>query len=209
MKEMCFLGSGAAFTMTNRQSNILLTGDNGKNLLIDCGGDIRHSLWRTDKSHLDIDAVYISHLHSDHAGGLEWLSLMSYFDPRYKGQPKLYIHEKLRTRLWKNVLSGGLETIQTKVADLNTFFDVKTIKKNSFFSWERTEFQLVQTVHVVSGREFENSYGLLFEAGGKKIFFTSDSQYAPNQLKDFYNISDVIFHDCETLPFKSGVHAHY
>ncbi len=25
----------------------------------------------------------------------------------------------------------------------------------------------------------------------------------------FYEQADVIFHDCETAPYKSGVHAHY
>jgi ribonuclease BN (tRNA processing enzyme) len=209
MKSMTWLGTGAAFTMNNRQSNILLTSDTGKNLLLDAGSDVRHSLWRVDKSVLDIDGVYISHLHADHIGGMEWLALMTFFDPRYKGKSKLFIHESLRTRLWKNCLSGGLETLQTQVADLNTFFSVEPVLKNGCFCWEGTEFQLVQTVHVVSGREFENSYGLLFEVNGRKIFFTSDTQFAPNQMKDFYNQADIIFQDCETLPFKSGVHAHY
>ena len=27
----------------------------------------------------DLDAVYISHLHSDHIGGMEWLALSTYF----------------------------------------------------------------------------------------------------------------------------------
>jgi ribonuclease BN (tRNA processing enzyme) len=209
MKKMTWLGTGAAFTMNNRQSNILLTSDSGKNLLIDAGSDVRHSLWRVDKSHLDIDGVYVSHLHADHIGGMEWLSLMTYFDPRYKENPKLFIHESLRTRLWKNALSAGLETLQTTVADLNTFYNVEPVMKNGCFNWEGTEFQLVQTVHVVSGREFENSYGLLFKINEKQIFITSDSQHCPAQLNDFYKMSDVIFQDCETLPFKSGVHAHY
>jgi len=180
MKSITWLGTGSAFTMTNRQSNILFTSNSGKNLLIDCGSDIRHSLWRVDRTYLDVDGVYVSHLHADHVGGLEWLSLATYFDPRVKDMPKLFIHENLRVRLWKNVLSGGLETIQTKVADLNTFFNINSISRNGYFSWEGTEFETVQTVHVVSGREFESSYGLLFKVNDKKVFFTSDTQHCPS-----------------------------
>jgi hypothetical protein len=43
----------------------------------------------------------------------------------------------------------------------------------------------------------------------RRIFFTSDTQYCPSQLKDFYDVADVIFQDCETLPFCSGVHANF
>ncbi len=68
--KLTFLGSGSAFTMNNRQSNMILE-DDGKILLIDCGTDIRHSLHQQDLSYKDIDAVYISHLHADHIGGME------------------------------------------------------------------------------------------------------------------------------------------
>jgi hypothetical protein len=43
----------------------------------------------------------------------------------------------------------------------------------------------------------------------RKIYFTSDAQFNPNQIKDFYKQADVIIQDCETAPYMSGVHAHY
>lgn len=42
-----------------------------------------------------------------------------------------------------------------------------------------------------------------------KVFFTTDTQHCPAQINAFYNQADVIFHDCETTAFPSGVHAHY
>ena len=209
MKTMTFVGSGAAFTMNNRQSNILIESKAGKKMLLDAGTDIRHSLSRIGSSHLEVDAVYISHLHGDHCGGLEWLALMCYFDPLYNGQPKLFTSTSLKQRLWKNVLSGGLETLQVGQATLSTFFGVNPIKKNGSFVWEGSKFKLIQTIHVVNGSAFENSYGLMFDTDVGKIFFTSDTQYAPAQMNDFYNTADYIFQDAETMPFKSGVHAHY
>lgn len=53
------------------------------------------------------------------------------------------------------------------------------------------------------------SYGLLFKANGKKVFITTDTQFTPHQLMDFYKDSDIIFHDCETSKYTSGVHATY
>ncbi len=52
-------------------------------------------------------------------------------------------------------------------------------------------------------------FGLLFEVNGITVFHTTDTQFAPEQIKEFYKRADVIFHDCETTPFESGVHANY
>jgi ribonuclease BN (tRNA processing enzyme) len=86
--ELVALGTGSAFTLKNFQSNYLLKGE--KNLLIDCGGDIRFSLKEQNMSYKDIDAVYISHLHADHQGGLEYLAFCSYFDPSKKKNNPLW-----------------------------------------------------------------------------------------------------------------------
>lgn len=207
--KIIFLGSGSAFTMKNRQSNVLLIDTkNNTTLLLDAGTDIRHSLLKIDYSYKKINSVYVSHAHADHAGGIEYLGFCSYFDPNCC-KPNLFISNGLKDRLWNNTLSGGMQSLQGDIADLGTYFVINGIRKNGNFVWSETKFQLVQTVHIVNGFSFEHSYGLIFEMNGLRIFYTSDTQFAPNQLKDFYNQADIIFHDCETSPFKSGVHAHY
>src|ERR1700733_10351946 len=122
--KMTFLGSGSAFTIDdgNFQSNILLQLDNNT-LLLDAGTDIRFSLKALQLDHLDIQNVYISHLHSDHAGGLEWLALRTFFDPLYVGKPGLFISEKILEDLWNKTLSGGLSTLATQQASIHTFFN--------------------------------------------------------------------------------------
>lgn len=68
---------------------------NDKHLLIDAGTDIRFSLRRRDYSYKDIDAIYLSHLHSDHIGGLEYLAFASYFDPTIEDKIQLFGNNKL------------------------------------------------------------------------------------------------------------------
>ncbi|CAA9435206.1 MAG: Ribonuclease Z, partial [uncultured Phycisphaerae bacterium] len=70
--KLTFLGTGSAFTLANYQSNMLLE-DSGKRLLIDCGGDARHAMAAAGYKAADVDALYVSHLHADHIGGIEWL----------------------------------------------------------------------------------------------------------------------------------------
>jgi len=211
--KIIFLGTGSAFTMENFQTNMLIEFDSGYKLLVDCGGDIRFSLAAQGLSYLDINGVYISHLHADHIGGMEYMAFASYFDPRYKGRPDLYISEFMVDALWERGLSAGLASLQVQRATLDTYFDVNVIARNESFRVPHPtspEFRLVQMIHFVNGFTFEPSFGLLFHRGADTtIFLTTDTQHAPNQLQDFYNQATVIYQDAETAPFQSGVHAHF
>ena len=215
--SLTFLGSGSAFYIDeniskgllpeNWQSNMLLEID-GKKLLIDCGTDIRFSLKESGNNISDIDSIYLSHPHADHVGGLEYFAFSTYFNPNYK-KPNLILSSQFVKELWEHTLKGGLESLQTHVATLSTYFNLIKVKANKTFKWQNIEFTLVQTVHVMNGFSIAPSFGLLFSMpSGKTIFITTDTQYCPHQIFDFYKKADLIFHDCETS-FRSGVHAHY
>lgn len=233
MPVLKFLGVGSAFTLPEDgdlnncdwQSNMMITADSGKRMLIDCGSDIRFSLAQQDIYPMDygqIDAVYISHLHADHMGGLECIGFCTYFNPTVD-RPKLYCNNNVMYSLWNHGLRGGMESIQTKMVTLTEYFDCEPVYENGSFVWEGILFTPVQTVHVVAGYTIKHSYGLLIqnrngdngfvgdaetERYGKVTFITTDTQFAPNQLIDYYKMADVIFQDCETTPYKSGVHSH-
>jgi len=203
------VGVGSAFSMKNFQTNLLIE-SNGKNLLIDAGTDIRFALKEQKLSYKDIDALYVTHLHADHIGGIEYLAFCSYFDPS-KDKIKLYGHRDVISRAWDSVWSGGLASVQGKVIGLHDYFDVHYLEDNGSFMWEGIHFDIVQTVHIMNGYAIVPSFGLMIHEpfSTKKIYFTSDTQFNPNQIKDFYRQADVIIQDCETAPFMSGVHAHF
>ncbi|BCA96298.1 MBL fold hydrolase [Legionella antarctica] len=207
--KMTFLGSGSAFTVgpENYHSNILL--QIGKDtLLLDAGSDLRHSLCEQKLDYHDIYNVYISHLHGDHTGGLEWLALTTHFDPDYDGKPNLFANEHIITDLWEKTLSGGLSTLPHKHPSIDTFFNPKPIKEDGSFIWQSVEFKLVRTIHYYSEYKLMPSYGLAFTYNKTRVFFTTDTQSSP-ELTPLYEKADIIFHDCETTPTKSTVHSHY
>lgn len=208
--KLIFIGSGSAFTVggNNYQSNMLFVNETGQRLLIDCGSDAR---WALNEQHLtskDIDSLYISHLHADHVGGLEWYAFTRRLD-RTCQKPQLFISENLVHELWNNVLSGGLKTIKGEEAVLESYFDVKPVLDYGSFLWSGIEFKLFQTIHAYSGFMLIPCYGLFFTLAGKNILITTDTQFTAPQILSFYEMADLIFHDCETTPFKSNVHAHY
>lgn len=208
--KLTFLGTGSAFTLNNYQSNILVEAPQGR-MLIDCGSDARRSLAGRGVDATDLSDIYVSHLHADHIGGLEWVGLCTYFrgsrnDPSLR--PRLHIHHSLVDDLWAS-LHGGMGTIQGHAADLETYFDVRPIARNGSFTFAGVEYRTVQVVHYYDGFEIVPSFGLLFEKSGTVVFITTDAQVAPNQMDDFRGMADYIFHDCETSAFASSVHAHY
>lgn len=208
--KLIFLGSGSAFTVGtgNYQSNMILESMDGKRMLIDCGSDARHAMFEQGLSYRDIQDVYISHLHADHAGGLEWLAFTTKFDTSCS-KIRLHISELLVEQLWNNVLSGGLCCLTDQEPSLSTFFDVQPIANNGYFQWENVKAEIVQTIHTMCGRMITPSFGLFLQCEGYSAFVTTDTQLAPSQIQLIYRKADIIFQDCETGDRKSGVHAHY
>lgn len=185
---------------------MLLETASDRKMLIDCGTDIKHSLYHQGIRHADIDSVYISHLHADHVGGLEWFAFSQFFINQTK--PLLYISPNQRDRLWNNVLSGGMSTLEHEKATLSTFFDIPDILDQRFI-WDDHLFQLINVQHSISNGVFLPAYGLLITGDSKKIFISTDTRFSPDLLASIYKEADIIFHDCETSLTKSAQHATY
>lgn len=207
--KMTFLGSGSAFSLNNYQSNILIEDlQSDKKLLLDCGTDIRFALRDAGLKMSDITDIYVSHPHADHVGGLEGVAFSTKWIPN-RPKTNLIVSRYFANDLWNKSLAGGLESLEGELADIHSFFHVHPIGVKGRFEWQGIKFQLVQVVHIMNGFTIVPSFWLLFVVNGVTVFFTSDTQFAPAQLVKFYDMADLILHDCETSPFKSGVHAHY
>jgi len=210
------LGVGSAFALENYHTNFIIQ-HNGKNLLIDCGSDIRHSLKAQNISPFDIDGIYISHNHGDHVQGLEYIGFLRYFSKTNK--PKLFGRKEVLKSLWDFSLKGSMETLYGKeLATLSTYFDTKPIvKDNHYFAgrffWEDIELELIQVPHIKSESLSDMpSYALLFRDVFEdklpfSIMITTDM--AKTFEQHMYSFSDLIIHDCETTIKPSGVHTHF
>lgn len=208
--KLTFVGTGSAFTVGtgNFHSNMLLENDDHRRLLIDCGTDVRWSLFDLGLNHRDINDVYISHLHSDHAGGLEWLAFTTKFDPKLTQKPSLFISETLVKSLWDNKLAAGLSSIADQEVTLSSYFDLHPVGASQQFTWGELVISLVKTIHIFNNTKLVPSFGLAFTIGEINVYITTDTQFTPNQLMPYYEKADIIFHDCGIGPL-SPVHAHF
>jgi len=213
--EIIFLGTCSAFSTFGYQTNLLIN-QKGKNLLVDAGGDIKWSLKTEKLSFKNIDSIYASHGHGDHVHGLEYIGDCRKFSGLRR--PELFVEGHFAEELWDEGLKlcmKGLQGHKYEADDdvtLKTYFDVHKIKRNGSFDWQSIKFEIVQMIHVTAKYSHCNSFGLMFNNpdDGKRIFITTDCQYSPeSSMLAFYEEADYIVHDCETTPFRSGVHPNF
>ncbi|GAB5389979.1 MAG: MBL fold metallo-hydrolase [Alphaproteobacteria bacterium] len=205
------LGTGNFFTTggENWHSNFFCELPNGERLLIDAGSDVRHAMADQGLGAMDFNSVFISHLHSDHAGGVEWYAFAHYFKSS-ADKPVLYLTDDLVAPLWNHALCASLVNVPCPGAvTLDTFFDVKLVGEERHFTWQGVEFETVPMQHVTTERGWFPTYGLNFMLGNKRLFFTCDTDFNPTGLMPYFEQADIILHDCEISEAKSGVHANY
>lgn len=220
--EIIFLGSGGGLVSTkeNYHSNMIFRRkiincvneyqNKTYNLLIDCGSHWQFASEEFGLNIKDVSSIFITHLHADHCGGLEYLGFKTYFGSYPFGQNKIRLigNVEVLEELWHTVL-GGMRSLQGQTNTLETFFDPEYVKPNGSFMWSNIVFNLVQTVHMVDDRRICPSYGLMFKPGEKRVFITGDTQFAPHALFTYYEMADIIFHDCELKKYGGSVHAQY
>jgi hypothetical protein len=216
------IGCGNAFSNKSyNQSFVLQEGE--RRLLIDCGMQTPKALVDAGYKPTDIDDIYVSHLHSDHVGGLEYFAFLRYDwvnrprkwneylttckdfskfpagEVNKKYAPRLIANEQLLKDLWDKSLRGGLESMEGFVATLDTFFEPCPVAPNKPFNWMGWQIDLVQQIHIMSGSVIMPSFGIMLsKPGHKTIYFVTDSQHcSPRQMEEFYRRADIIIQDCE------------
>lgn len=115
------LGTGQAFAKTYFNNNALVT-CNGYTLLIDFGITGPLAMHQMNVPLDAVDGVLLTHLHADHAGGVEELALRLKY--QYNKKPALFIEERLVEPLWHHSLKAGLEFGSAGPQQLDDFFEL-------------------------------------------------------------------------------------
>lgn len=165
------LGVGGAFTKSNYHNNYIIHLA-GKCMLIDAGTTLRYSLREAGFNYSDIHFVFISHLHFDHAGGLEEMILQRFWQfeegKHVPNKTTIIIHEKLLTSL-KALLRIGLEN---QVRTVDDFCDFICLNDEGNYKIENYTFSIFDTSDTHA--EGMLSFGFKIEWKDANIVFSSD-----------------------------------
>ena len=73
--DLVFLGTAASAPTAARGTAATLVRRGGDRLLVDCGEGTQRQLLRSDVGLVDLEQVFLTHLHSDHVLAHVWLNL--------------------------------------------------------------------------------------------------------------------------------------
>ncbi|MGM7720644.1 MBL fold metallo-hydrolase [Metabacillus sp. Hm71] len=191
------LGVNGAFTKYYHNNFVFELGT--RKFLVDAGTTLRYSLHAAGYKETDITDVIITHLHSDHVGGLEEFAQRCKWI--YNHNPTLWIRAELADDL-ADVISYGLCTDGLKIGD---YFDIKFVHEDAF-EIENHSIELIVTdgLHAQGMK----SMGLKITApSGQNIIYTSD--IAKHEEAEFKEKIDentaALFHDVSIV--KNAVHS--
>jgi len=205
-------GVGDAFTARHYTSCLALGVDRDW-LLIDCPHPVRKVLREASARAgltrpLDLDqigAAAVTHLHADHACGLEDFGYYSFF--ALGRRATLLLHPDASARLWNGLLAAGMEFDQSNTAappvqkQLGDYFDLIDLDLSRPVSFGPFSIECRRTVHAVP------TFAFRITAGGRILGFSADTAYDPG-LIDWLSSADLIVHEVTNL-VHTGVHTPY
>lgn len=190
-----FLGVGNAHAVELGSANAVIERDGQPLLMIDCGPDaLTAYLERYGQAP---KAIFLTHAHMDHVGGLERLFFSTWFNAEMRGTLRLYAHAAL------------IPVLQSRVADYPqvlaeggaNFWDAFQLIPCSRGFWHGgLWFDVFPTRHHAP----MTSFGLSLRAS---MAWSGDTRPIPEMLSCHADSGELVAHDCvwQGNPSHSGI----
>lgn len=191
------LGVGDAFS-ARWYSSCLLVEAEGQRLLVDCPHPIRKIVSEGTAGQVDlgdVSAVVLTHLHADHASGLEGFAYFTRF--ALGRRASLVLHPSVQARLWEGHLAAGMEMLGERSMQLADYFDITALDLDGPVRFGQFEISCRMTRHPIP------TTALRISAGGREVGISSDTSFDPG-LIEWLGHSDLIVHETNL-----GIHTPY
>lgn len=181
--KLTFLGAGDMFAIDQGHNSALIE-FNDSNLVIDFPETNYRALRALGKDLIDVQNVFITHLHEDHINGLQLLG--NYSRVYSETKPGLFVHSSLINQLWQT-LQTGMEPSSAGPKKLNDYFNIHIVDDQ--FEIDGVLFKPVRTHHL----QGMISHGLLCSPN---FYYSSDCALDTELLLSFSGRVKTIFHEC-------------
>lgn len=163
-------------------------------ILLDCGFTGAAAFWSMHPDPLELDAVWISHLHGDHFFGLPQLCIR--FHEHGRSKP-------LQIYGGPGIARAVAEAVELaypgKWSSLGFYVDCREVEPGENFHIYGYQAQTVPVQHPVA------CLGLFLSLGSKTVFYTGDGRVDPKHIEE---IRDCDLAICEAFCLERDMYGH-
>ena len=205
--DLTLLGTGCPQVDPHRHGPASLVRVGGYQLLFDCGSGVTQRLVAAGTSGAQIDAVFLTHLHSDHIVDLFQLILSSWHQGRQRpqriiGPPGTKAHIDGLLRLWQPELA---QRIAHEQRPSTAALSVTVEEIGPGTAW--AEGTVSVTAVAVAHQPIEHAYGFVVADGRYRMVLSGDTAWCDRLIAAAAG-ADLLLHECfihREMPIVPGV----
>lgn len=196
--KVTLLGTGAPVPSIERFGPSILVEAGGQKLLFDCGRGAGQRLWQLKIPLGQINALFLTHLHSDHVVGIPDVWLTGWIPAVYgrRAYPFQVFGPDGTRDMMVNLVKAFSWDISTRSkeknkADSGALVNATDIKEG--FTWERNGVKV--TPFTVRHAEFiDSALGYRIDYAGHSVILSGDTRYSENLIR-YAKGADVVIHE--------------
>jgi ribonuclease Z len=195
--KVTLLGTGSPAPLMNRFGPGTLVQVNGQNLLFDAGRGVTQRLLQSKMKLGQVDAVFLTHLHSDHVVGIPDLWLTGWLRAAYAGRngPFVIYGPAGTVNLMEGLQKAYDWDIQTRIKDQK--LPVKAVSVNATEIDEGVVYEKdgvkVTAFAVNHGDLIKPAFGYRIDYDGRSVVISGDTKFDENLIKHATGV-DLLIH---------------
>ena len=196
--KITLLGTGAPVPSIERFGPSILVEAGGQKLLFDCGRGAAQRLWQLKIPLGQIDALFLTHLHSDHVVGIPDVWLTGWIPAVYgsRASPFQVLGPGGTKDMMENLVKAFSWDITTRSKEKNkadSGASVNTTDIKEEFIWQKNGVKV--TPFTVRHSEFiDSALGYRIDYAGHSVILSGDTRYSENLIR-YAKGADVVIHE--------------
>jgi ribonuclease Z len=192
--QLTLLGTGCPAVHANRYGPAQIVRHGDTTLLVDCGSGVTQRMAQAGISGRDIDAVLLTHMHSDHVIDLFQLVISSWHQGRDRpmrvfGPQGTYAYVDGMVSLWQSEMERRIEH-ERRPSALALQTEVIELKPDEMVEFGAMRVRAVEVDH----KPVRHAYGYAFETDEAKLVISGDTRPC-DTLTEAARGADLLLHE--------------